>query len=121
MSTVAFYWIGLVAVIHVIAAAAEMLFWPMIAPRLVRGGADEGFIRKTRPMMANQGFYNLFLVAGLVWAMAIWGDPFARDVAVCFLGFVFAAGLFGAATVSRNIAFVQSVPAAIGIVLVLLS
>lgn len=67
----------------------------------------------------NQGLYNGFLAAGLTWSL-IHADPvFARELAIFFLGCVVVAGAFGAATVSRRILYIQALPAAIALVLVL--
>ncbi|MCL4143154.1 UNVERIFIED_CONTAM: hypothetical protein GTU68_013100 [Idotea baltica] len=61
-------------------------------------------------MAANQGLYNAFLAVGLIWSLMIRDTRWHANVASCFLLFVFVAGVFGAATVSTRILFVQSVP-----------
>ena len=74
---------------------------------------------KTKALAANQGLYNGFLVAGLIWSLVI-SDPVLADrVALFFLTCVLIAGVFGAVTASKKIFYVQGVPAMIGIVLVL--
>lgn len=70
-------------------------------------------------LAANQGLYNGFLAAGLVWGLLL--GPAGASVKLFFLGCVLIAGLYGAATASRKILFVQALPAAVGIALALLS
>ncbi len=83
-------------------------------------GTDAAFAERSAPLAANQGLYNGFLVAGLVWGLLA-PDPVGFQVTVFFLGCVIVAGLFGAATVSRRILVVQALPAAIALVAVLVA
>jgi putative membrane protein len=71
----------------------------------------------TRVLAANQGLYNGFLAAGLVWGLILGADGGA--IKVFFLACVIIAGIFGAATVSRRILWIQAAPAALGLILVL--
>jgi putative membrane protein len=80
----------------------------------------EAYARQAAPMMANQGLYNGFLVAGLVWSLFA-PEPFAFQLKLFFLGCVVVAGVFGAATVSRRILWLQAAPALLGVVLVFLA
>lgn len=75
--------------------------------------------RSSKVLAANQGLYNGFLAAGLVWGLLL--GPAGASVKLFFLGCVLIAGLYGAATASRKILFVQALPAAVGIALALLS
>jgi putative membrane protein len=108
-----------VAAIHVYIVILEMFLW-----RTARGmrafGTDQAFADRSAPLAANQGLYNAFLVAGLVWGL-IAADPVGFPVTVFFLGCVIVAGLYGAATVNRRILVVQAVPAAIALVAVLIA
>jgi putative membrane protein len=70
-------------------------------------------------LAANQGLYNGFLAAGLFWGLSL-GEA-GRDLKLFFLGCVLLAGLYGAATASRKILFVQALPAAIGLALLFLA
>ena len=72
---------------------------------------------ESAPLAANQGLYNGFLVAGLVWGLLA-ADPIGFQVKVFFLACVIVAGLYGAATVSRRILVVQALPAALALVAV---
>jgi putative membrane protein len=111
--------IGLVAVIHVYILILEMFLWD--TPRGRKAfGTDPEFAGKSAALAANQGLYNGFLAAGLVWAL-IAGGTDGYQFAVFFLICVVIAGLYGAATASRRILFVQALPAAVGLVLVLLA
>ena len=109
----------LVAAIHVYIVILEMFLW-----RTDRGmrsfGTDQAFADRSAPLAANQGLYNGFLVAGLVWGLLA-ADPVGFQVTVFFLGCVIVAGLYGAATVNRRILVVQAVPAAIALVAVLIA
>lgn len=75
--------------------------------------------KASKVLAANQGLYNGFLAAGLFWGLSLGASGTALKV--FFLGCVLAAGVFGAATASRRILFVQALPAAVGLALVLLS
>jgi putative membrane protein len=75
--------------------------------------------KQTAPLMANQGLYNGFLAAGLLWSLLA-AEPFGYQLQLFFLGCVLVAGIFGALTVSRAILFIQALPAAVAAGLVLL-
>jgi putative membrane protein len=72
-------------------------------------------------LAANQGVYNGFLAAGLIWGLFHPNAGFAFQIKMFFLLCVIAAGLYGAATVSRTILLVQATPAAIGLILLVLA
>ena len=109
--------VGLIAALHLYIAWFEMFAWESQGPKVFRGFPRDMFA-PTRAMAANQGLYNGFLAAGLIWSLFI-GDPVWQvRVAVCFLLFVAVAGLFGAATASRRILYVQAVPALAALVLI---
>jgi putative membrane protein len=106
--------IALVAAIHVAIVLAEMVFWESAPVRRAFGTSPE-FAANTRVLAANQGLYNGFLVAGLLWAL-IDGLPGAgAPIAHFFLACVIVAGLYGAATASRRIIYVQTVPAVLAL------
>ncbi|GIH26828.1 membrane protein [Acrocarpospora phusangensis] len=107
---------GLVAAIHVYILVLEMFLWTTPRGRAAFGTTPE-FAAQSRTLAGNQGLYNGFLAAGLIWGL-IGRDP---AVLTFFLACVIIAGLYGAATVSRRILYVQSVPAALALVFVLLS
>ncbi|WP_344080845.1 DUF1304 domain-containing protein [Luedemannella helvata] len=104
-----------VAVLHLYILWLEMFGWTRARVRAIFGTTRE-FAEASRVLAANQGLYNGFLAAGLLWG-AVSGD---LGVKVFFLLCVAIAGLYGAATVSRRILVVQTVPAVVALVAVLL-
>lgn len=96
----------LVALLHLYFLVLEMFLWTRPSGLKVFRNTPEK-AELTRVLAANQGLYNGFLAVGLLWAAA----TSQRDVALFFLGCVVVAGLYGAATVSRRILYVQAVPA----------
>ncbi len=101
MNSVAIVLVGLVAALHFYFLALEMFLWTTPRGRATFGLTEE-FAQDTKMLAANQGLYNGFLGAGLVWGL--FADK--TDVTLFFLGCVIAAGLFGAASVGRMILFV---------------
>ena len=105
--------VAVVAAIHVYIVVLEMLLWQKpIGRRVFRTTVEQA--AQTATLAANQGLYNGFLAAGLTWAL-VGGDELRRPVATFFLLCVAVAGLFGAATVSRRILFVQTLPALVAL------
>jgi putative membrane protein len=110
----------IVAALHVYFLVLEMFLWKtpfgLRTFRLTKEVADSSAV-----LAANQGLYNGFLAAGLLWGLFAYGIVSGRAILTFFLACVIIAGLYGAATVSRRIVLIQSVPAAIALVLVWLS
>lgn len=118
MSIIANVVVGLVAVLHIYFLILEMFLWDKPAGlRAFRQTREAAAASKV--LAANQGLYNGFLAAGLIWGLLL-GEA-GTSIKVFFLSCVLIAGLYGAATASRKILFVQAIPAAIGLALVLLS
>jgi putative membrane protein len=109
--------VALVALIHVYIVVLEMFLWTTPTGRKAFGLTAE-FAEQTKVLAANQGLYNGFLAAGLIWGLTL-GDA-GHAVKVFFLLCVLVAGLYGAATASRRILFIQALPAAAGLALLLL-
>lgn len=108
----------LIALLHVYILVLEMFLWDK--PRGMRAFAlSAEKAAMTKVMAANQGLYNGFLAAGLLWGL-LQGSA-GDDVKFFFLGCIFVAGLYGGATASRKIYFIQAMPAAIGIILLFLA
>jgi putative membrane protein len=106
----------LVGLLHVYILILEMFLWR--TPRGRRAfGTDEAFAARSAPLAANQGLYNGFLAAGLFWG-AFAPDPLGIQLKVFFLACVIVAGVYGAATVNRRILFVQALPAAVALAVV---
>ena len=110
--------VGLVAALHLYFLVLEMFFWDKPLGRKTFGLTPE-FAVASKSLAANQGLYNGFLAAGLVWGLGLGaaGDP----IKLFFLGCVVVAGVYGAATASRKILLVQALPGAIAAALVYLS
>ncbi|MEV8391539.1 MULTISPECIES: DUF1304 domain-containing protein [unclassified Streptomyces] len=117
MQTTANVLVGLVAVFHVYAMVLEMFLWER-KPGRELSGFDADMARATASLAANQGLYNGFLAAGLIWGL-IAADPTGYRVQVFFLICVVVAGLYGGATANRRILFVQALPGAIALAAVL--
>ena len=96
----------------------EMFLWDKPAGLRAFGQTQEA-ATTSKVLAANQGLYNGFLAAGLFWGLSL--GTSGTGVKVFFLLCVLVAGLYGAATASRKILFVQAVPAAVGLVLIFLS
>ena len=118
MSTIANIVVGLIALVHVYILVLEMFLWDKPAGLRAFGQTQEA-ATASKVLAANQGLYNGFLAAGLFWGLSL-GDSGA-GVKVFFLCCVLVAGLYGAATASRKILFIQAIPAAIGLLAVFLS
>jgi putative membrane protein len=103
---------GLVALIHIYILVLEMFLWDKPQGRRAFGTTEE-FARESKVLAANQGLYNGFLAAGLIWG--IWLGDAGDPVKTFFLLCVAVAGLYGAATVNIRILYVQTVPAVIGL------
>jgi putative membrane protein len=117
MSTVAAVLVAFVALLHLYIALLEMVFWT--TPRARAAFAmDAAFARSTRVLAANQGLYNGFLAAGLVWGL-VGPDHLRYAVRVFFLVCVVVAGVFGAVTASRRILLVQALPGALALAAVI--
>ena len=110
--------VGLVALLHVYFLVLEMYFWDKPLGRRTFGLTPE-FAAASKSLAANQGLYNGFLAAGLVWGLLL-GEA-GYSIKLFFLGCVVVAGIFGAVTVNRKILWVQAFPGAVAMALVLLS
>lgn len=120
MRAVATVLIGVVAAMHVYFLVLEMFLWRTpFGRRTFRTTAEVA--ESSAVLAANQGLYNGFLAAGLVWALVWYGVVGGRAILTFFLACIVVAGIFGGVTVSRRIVFVQAVPAAIAAALLWLS
>ena len=112
--------IGLVAALHLYFLWFEMFAWETTGRKIFRQMPADLF-PKTKALAANQGLYNGFLVAGLIWSLLISDPVWSDNVTLLFLGCVLVAGAYGAFSASKKIFFVQGLPALVGILLVLFS
>jgi len=109
---------ALVALLHIYFLVLEMFLWTKPAGRRVFRTTPE-FAEASKVLAANQGLYNGFLAAGLLWSLTLGADGFA--VRMFFLVCVVVAGVYGAATVGKKILFVQALPAALAMALTVLA
>jgi putative membrane protein len=108
--------VALVALLHVYFLVLEMFFWTRpLGLRTFRLTPE--FAAASKSLAANQGLYNGFLAAGLVWGLILGGAP----IEIFFLACVIVAGVFGALTASRKILWVQAFPGAVALALVLIA
>ncbi|SKB87607.1 DUF1304 domain-containing protein [Daejeonella lutea] len=111
MNLIAKILIVVVAIEHLYILWLEMFAWTTTGRRTFKSMPAEMF-EKTKSMAANQGLYNGFLAAGLIWSLIIEDQIWSENVAIFFLGCVIVAGLYGAVSVQKSILFVQALPAA---------
>jgi putative membrane protein len=107
---------GLVALTHVGFLVLEMFFWDHPVGRRIFGMTPE-VSSSSAVLAANQGLYNGFLAAGLLWGL--WADR--RELKIFFLGCVTVAGVFGGMTAKTSILFTQALPAALALSVVVLA
>lgn len=107
--------VAVVAAIHIYIVVVEMVLWDRPYGRKLFGMSQE-FARQTKVLAANQGLYNGFLAAGLLWALTQGdaGDPLKAFLLICIV----VAGVFGAVTSNLRILFVQALPAASALIAV---
>ena len=104
----------IVAAEHVFFLVLEMFLWTRpLGLKIFRNTPEQA--ETTKVLAANQGLYNGFLAAGLVWAVSIWSELFSFDARIFFLGCVVVAALYGGYSVSRRILLVQGLPALIAL------
>ena len=110
--------IGFVAFLHLYFLWLEMFAWTTRGPKVFRN-FDKNLFEPTKALAANQGLYNGFLSAGLIWTFFIQNEEWSNNIAIFFLSCVAVAGIYGALTASKKIFYVQALPALIGLVLIL--
>jgi putative membrane protein len=118
MRIIALCLIAAIAALHVYIAYFEIFAWEERGPAVFASFPPELF-GQTVELAINQGTYNAFLAAGLIWSLLITDQKWKWNVAICFLLFVAIAGIVGAATASLRILFVQTVPATLAIICVI--
>ena len=114
MNTIANIVVALIGVLHIGILVLEMFFWTKPFG-LQAFSMTKEFAESSAVMAANQGLYNGFLAAGLIWGLVTGNMP----VKIFFLLCVLIAGIYGGLTAKRSILYVQAVPALIGLILVL--
>lgn len=119
METIIKILIGLIAFIHLYILWFEMFAWETRGRKVFKKFPKELF-SQTKELGANQGLYNGFLSAGLIWTFFIENLVWKENISLFFLSCVAIAGIYGALTVEKKIFFVQALPSLITIVLIIL-
>ena len=117
MKTIQIFFVALVAFLHIYFMTLEIFFWTK--PKGLRAfGLTKEFAQQSKVLASNQGLYNGFLAAGLLWSIISNNNA----IAIFFLSCVTIAGIYGAYSTKKiKLFFIQSVPAIIGLLLTLLS
>ncbi|MCT4636707.1 MAG: DUF1304 domain-containing protein [Bacteroidales bacterium] len=110
---------GVIALIHIYILWFEMFAWTTRGKRVFKSFPEQLF-EQTKAMAANQGLYNGFLAAGLIWSLFITDAVWRDYISLFFLSCVAIAGIFGAVTAEKRIVFVQALPAFITILLIVI-
>jgi putative membrane protein len=110
--------ISLIIILHAYFIWLEMFAWTTHGKKVFLGLPDS-FFEQTKAMAANQGLYNGFLVAGLLWSFMIEDMQWSENVALFFLGCIAVAGIYGAMTAEKRIFYIQGLPAIIAIIILL--
>lgn len=120
MEWIAKFLVALVALEHLFILWMEMFAWESVGKKVFKTLPEELF-RPTRALAANQGLYNGFLAAGLIWSFFIKDPLWQNNIALFFLGCVIVAGIYGALTASKRIFVTQALPAILGFIFVYIS
>ena len=106
--------IAIVAIEHIYILWIEMFAWTTVGRKTFKSFPAELF-EPTKALAANQGLYNGFLAAGLIWSLCIQDPVWSFKIAVFFLSCVIIAGIYGAVTASKSIFFKQALPAVLAL------
>lgn len=121
MNTLSLILTAIVAVEHLYILYIEMFAWETTGKRVFKGAMPEELFTKTKGLAANQGLYNGFLAAGLIWAFFIGDKEWAFNIRIFFLNCVIIAALYGTFRSSKSILIKQGVPAILAMAAVLVS
>ncbi|WP_299180053.1 DUF1304 domain-containing protein [uncultured Chryseobacterium sp.] len=109
-----------VALEHLYILWLEMFAWETKGKKVFKSALPKEMFKPTKGLAANQGLYNGFLAAGLVWSFLIEDEKWQTNIALFFLGCVAVAGIYGGISATKRIFFVQAIPAILAIIAVLL-
>ena len=112
--------IAIVALEQLYILYMEMFAWETLGKKTFKGALKDELFKPTKGLAANQGLYNGFLAAGLLWSLIIADEFWAKNIAAFFLGCVIVAGIYGALSASKKIFFVQALPAILALLVLLL-
>jgi putative membrane protein len=119
MNTIATILIAFIAFEHLYILYMEMFAWTTLGRKTFKGSMPDNLFESTKALAANQGLYNGFLAAGLIWSLFINDETWRWNIAIFFLSCVSLAGIYGAMTASKKIFYVQALPALITLAIVL--
>jgi putative membrane protein len=120
MEIIAKILVGIVALEHLFIFYMESFAWETLGKKTFRGAMPDDMFAKTKVLAKNQGVYNGFLAAGLIWSLVVSDPEWSGYLAIFFLCCVILAGITGAATASKKIFYTQSLPAIAALIFVLL-
>lgn len=112
--------ITIVAIEHLYILYMEMFAWETLGKKTFKGSLKEELFTPTKNLAANQGLYNGFLSAGLIWSFFISDEIWSKNIAIFFLSCVIVAGIYGALTASKKFFVVQALPAILALLVLLL-
>lgn len=121
VNSIALFLIAMVALEHLYILWLEMFAWETKGRKVFKGALPDELFKPTKVMAANQGLYNGFLAAGLIWSLLVNDSEWKWNIALFFLGCVIVAGVYGAFSASRKIFYVQALPAMIAFAFALLA
>jgi len=121
METTAKILIGFIAAEHLYFLWLEMFAWETMGKKTFKGSLAPEMFKPTKVLAANQGLYNGFLVAGLVWTFFINDKNWSTNISIFFLSCVAVAGIYGSISASKKIFFIQALPALIALLFLLLN
>ncbi len=108
--------IGVIALLHLYILVLEMFLWTTRGPKVFKS-IPKSLFEPTRKLAANQGLYNGFLAAGLIWSLLIPDPIWSVSIAQFFLCCISIAGIYGALTAQRSIFYIQTLPSALALIL----
>lgn len=118
MSTFIHFLIGIIALQHIYILYIEMFAWETIGKQTFKGALKEELFKPTKVMAGNQGLYNGFLAAGLIWSLFIKDPQWEINVSIFFLTCIIVAGIYGSITASKKIFYIQALPAIVTMILI---
>jgi putative membrane protein len=121
MELIAKFLVGLVALEHLYILYMEIFSWETLGKKTFKGILPDELFPATKTLAANQGLYNGFLAAGLIWTFFITDNNWKVNISIFFLVCVIIAGIFGAVTASKKIFFTQAIPAILALIFVVLA
>lgn len=119
METITQILIGIIAAEHLFFLWVEMFAWETAGKKLFKNSLPQDSFKSSKGLAGNQGLYNGFLAAGLIWTYFITDAVWKTNISIFFLGCVAIAGIYGAISSDKKIFFVQSLPALIALAIVL--